>query len=677
VVNAQEKPVEKLEYGEPPPSFNVYFPNDVYDVDKYPLYENGLQNPLTDPILYKDNVTGANFGLSAYTEMCYQFNVNGRKTWSSIQCSETAGVTQGSAGRLEPDRTNFGLNATGTTASYAGTKLGDKKYPSFRDQQYGKDLQNYLLTKCKNCKVEVVGYASTVGTFGDNRNDELSKLRSESVKAWLIKNIITDPPFVERVSIVAEGKGATEGGGGSCPSPNVIARKKNYLKSKNDLYGCKVNRYVTVRFVVDPNLKTKEESKTEKPPETVTPPKIITPPIPRSRFYSECDYFEKLSLSDPFAYKSIKEKIKYFQPAFHSTTPEGFNARLNFLQQCMRQGPTLGANGNNNPNNLAFCRPPVCILRIGDFYNTKIIIENLNFTFEPLVWDLNPEGVGVQPMICNVDLSFAFIGGSSLRGPINRLQNAVSFNYYANTEVYDPRPDTIEINKDGGKVVNGVSGITTQYNILPNASDITGLSPNTTRDVNQVVQNDNANSGDATQPITPAETIDDSAVINCFGYEGTYMIDESDPTDIQLVMVLYWNAKNDVKNPELNKSHKAFIYVQGSGREKVIIGHIKISPNSAGSLIFDASDDENGTPSGTGRDQILSFSGNQNKTRINFQVEFYIDDATKAKFVLDAWNSKDNKKGPSMIQIAWQEENGASINAGFLKSYALPFPNQT
>jgi hypothetical protein len=506
VINAQEKPVEKLEPELPPPSFNVYFPNDVYDIDKYPLYENGLQNPGTDPILYKDNVTGANFGLSAYTEMCYQFNVNGRKTWSSVQCSETAGVTQGSAGRLEPDRTNFGLNATGTTASYTGTRLGDKKYPTWRDQQYGKDLQNYLLTKCKHCKVEVVGYASTVGTFGDNRNDELSKLRSESVKDWLVKNVITDPPFTERVSIVAEGKGATEGGGGSCPTPNVVARKKNYLKSKNDVYGCKANRYVTVRFVVDPNLKPLEDPKTEKPAETVIPPKIRVPQIPPSRFYSECDYFEKLSLSDPFVYGSIKEKIKYFQPAFHSTTPEGFNARLNFLQQCMRQGPTLGANGTNNPNNLAFGRPPVCILRVGDFYNTKIIIENLNFTFEPLVWDLNPEGVGVQPMICNVDMSFSFIGGSSLRGPINRLQNAVSFNYYANTEVYDPRPDTIEITKDGGKIVNGVSGITTQYNILPNASDITGLSPNTTRDVNQVAENNNVNSGENTQPINDGKS---------------------------------------------------------------------------------------------------------------------------------------------------------------------------
>jgi hypothetical protein len=42
----------------------------------------------------------------------------------------------------------------------------------------------------------------------------------------------------------------------------------------------------------------------------------------------------------------------------------------------------------------------------------------------------------------NVD-TFKFIGASSLNGPINKLQNALSFNYYANTHVYDYRADYI------------------------------------------------------------------------------------------------------------------------------------------------------------------------------------------------------------------------------------------
>jgi WD40 repeat protein len=445
---------------------------------------------------YSKNITGKGEGIDRYNESCYQFLVEGKKTWSSVQCGDTPNVYQGTDGRDEPDRTDFGLNGTGTTVDYTGTRLADKKYLGWRDPQYKIDLQNYLLTKCKNCKVVVEGFASVVGTFGDNRNDKLSELRANSVKDWLLTNILTDPPFSERVTVAAVVGGATNKGGdgtSSCPE-SPASRKRNYLKSVNDVYGCKINRYVTVKFVIDPNLNTEDKPKTEK--ETVPPPKVLLPKISPSRFYTECDYFQKLELSDPTVYDTLKTKIKFFQPAFHSTTPEGFNSRLTFLQQCMRQGPTQGAGTTNNPSNLAFGRPPVCILRIGDFYHTKIIIENLNFTFDPLVWDLNPEGVGVQPMICNVDMSFAFIGGSSLTGPINKLQNAVSFNYFANTEVYDPRADTIVVKDDKGSIVNGEDSISAFKNNLTEAQ----MSPNITPTANQLAQNNNANAGN--QPLT-------------------------------------------------------------------------------------------------------------------------------------------------------------------------------
>jgi hypothetical protein len=101
-------------------------------------------------------------------------------------------------------------------------------------------------------------------------------------------------------------------------------------------------------------------------------------------------------------------------------------------------------NGNEETNNLAFGRPPVCILRIGDFYNTKIIIESVAVSYEPLVWDLNPEGIGIQPMIVDVTMSFEMIGGMGLKGPVEELQNALSFNYYANTEIYDERATATE-----------------------------------------------------------------------------------------------------------------------------------------------------------------------------------------------------------------------------------------
>lgn len=158
-----------------------------------------------------------------------------------------------------------------------------------------------------------------------------------------------------------------------------------------------------------------------------------------NKLITEKDYFEYLKEDSPTVYKSLKEKLKYFTPSFHSITPEGLNSRLTFMQQCLRPGDTIRNPNSIDAVNTAFGKPPVCVLRIGDFYNTKIIINNLNITYEPLVWDLNPEGIGVQPMIANVNISFKYLGGSGLRQHVNKLQNALSFNYYANADVYDDR----------------------------------------------------------------------------------------------------------------------------------------------------------------------------------------------------------------------------------------------
>lgn len=169
---------------------------------------------------------------------------------------------------------------------------------------------------------------------------------------------------------------------------------------------------------------------------------------------SECDYFESIKENTPMVYDNLKEKLKFFNPAFHSTTPEGLNSRLTFLNQCLRPGETIpvvkSVNGKeqlqyNNATNTAFGAPPVLVLRVGDFYNTKIIPTSLNITYEGL--DLNPEGIGVQPMIANISLSFNFVGGSGIKDAVDKLQNALSFNYYANTEVYDERAEATGYDK--------------------------------------------------------------------------------------------------------------------------------------------------------------------------------------------------------------------------------------
>tara|TARA_R110002020_G_scaffold196775_2_gene397758 strand:+ start:6760 stop:11784 length:5025 start_codon:yes stop_codon:yes gene_type:complete len=161
---------------------------------------------------------------------------------------------------------------------------------------------------------------------------------------------------------------------------------------------------------------------------------------------TECDYFDILKKDNPFIYDSLKDKFKYFQPAFHAITPEGLNSRLTFLNQCVRPGatiptklPTGELDTNTDAKNTSFGAPPVCVLRIGDFYHTKIVIQQLSISYDENLFDINPEGIGVQPMIASVNLTFNYIGGQGLKGPVERLQNALSFNYYGNTEMYDKR----------------------------------------------------------------------------------------------------------------------------------------------------------------------------------------------------------------------------------------------
>ena len=209
------------------------------------------------------------------------------------------------------------------------------------------------------------------------------------------------------------------------------------------------------RVEIKATLVPKEIPLERKTPPNETPPLYVEEQVPTTnvtkreiaqrilnKLLTECDYFEYLSKESPIIFDSLKQKLKYFSPAFHAMTPEGLNARLTFLQQCMRPGDTITKDvgiAGCDAKNTAFGRPPVSVLRIGDFYHTKIIINSLNISYDPLLWDLNPEGIGVQPMLAKVNISFKYIGGQGLRRYVDQLQNALTFNYYANTDVYDER----------------------------------------------------------------------------------------------------------------------------------------------------------------------------------------------------------------------------------------------
>jgi len=296
------------------------------------------------------------------------------------------------------------------------------------------------MRECPACKI-------TIKTFGVNGENDLARFQRAKVIYDEIVSIVDPNDPVKNKRYVYEDGGNT---------PVQLINSTTGLPLADFGLNIKQAIKVSVSFQFDSKL-AEELNPNKKQLLTPFEPNNVLNPDIKSRFYNEVGFFKKLEQDDKVVYDSISDKIAFFHPAFHSITPEGFNSRLTFLQQCTRQGPTIAA---NTPDNLAFGRPPVCILRIGDFYHTKIVIDNLSFSYEPLVWDLNPEGVGVQPMIATVDMQFSFIGGSSMRGPINRLQNAVSFNFFANTEIYDPRADTILTQQEptkgtSGTIING------------------------------------------------------------------------------------------------------------------------------------------------------------------------------------------------------------------------------
>ena len=320
------------------------------------------------------------------------------------------------------------------------------------------------------------------------RDDQKSKL--DSLVELASKLVGTE----QQITILSEGFAGLDEEFAKVGVGKVLSRKKNKIDDKGEqkkqsktraknvydvllekLKGKKIKESQIKKNIVgkgsslstgnDPNdrrvdISVENDSFSEKPKEESLEGLSYYPEFAQmvdNLIIDESSYFDFIGGDYPNYFSTISEKIKYFQPGYHSTTPEGLNSRLTFLNQCMRQGPSINNQGDKiQTQNLSFGRPPVCILRIGDFFHTKVAINSLNITYDDsgIQWDLNPEGIGVQPMVASVQIGVDLIGGHSLVGPINRLQNAVSFNYYANTQMYDPRSDKID--KSTGEIDPGI-----------------------------------------------------------------------------------------------------------------------------------------------------------------------------------------------------------------------------
>jgi len=460
-----------------PDEFRVYFKNDRSDIDTD--YESGIS-------FHIDPATSARIaGIGDYQ-------------------ADTR-YTRGNRNLVWPDNTDFGLNSQ-------RIKILNNDYLGWISPGYLEDLATFMNDTCPECVAMIDGHASAQGYNKTNRT--LSINRATAVQDLLKSYGIP----VKRLIVNTAASGEKNSGGystGVTGQPTPV----DQLNPKKD-------RYARVYFINNEKAKEIDDE-----PEIVdVEQQISLNQQVKNRFYTECDFFEKIKRDDPFVYETFKQRIRYFHPAFHSTTPEGFNSRLTFLLQCTRQGATISEAG---PKNLAFGPAPVCILRIGDFYNTKIIMDNVSIDYEPLVWDLNPEGVGVQPMIANVTISFKYIGGSSLYGPINKLQNALSFNYFANTQTFDPRADTIalETNNSGNdkskqkndeptyKLVTGINPVTDSLGALTrNEVDKKSAAAASNTNKNEVEANNKVITKQET-PANPSNTYDVSINVTSNHYE--------------------------------------------------------------------------------------------------------------------------------------------------------------
>jgi hypothetical protein len=345
-------------------------------------------------------------------------------------------------------------------------------FKEFYDKCMSKDADlKKLLEDAK--QVIITGNASAHGTSSDN--NVLSQNRANTILNFINQTMGFNTSDKEKWISKIDNPGISTGG--SDCSSSEAAKKGRFVKV--EIVSVKKENYTITEANIGKKeiefkneVVTNEIAKIARDAEKEKEEKNKKSVLIKGRYDEEMEFYNYIDKNTDLSYSNIKDKYSNYIPGFWSLTPEGFNGRLTFLNQCTRQGPTISAtdtketNNTNtdstksnrkkskNATNLAFGRPPVCILRIGDFIQSRIFIDNLSIDYKnngQIQWDLNPEGIGVQPMMANIQISFTFIGGQDISGAIAQLQNAITFNYYANASVYDDRAAT-----------NGLEGTTPQ-----------------------------------------------------------------------------------------------------------------------------------------------------------------------------------------------------------------------
>jgi hypothetical protein len=206
-------------------------------------------------------------------------------------------------------------------------------------------------------------------------------------------------------------------------------------------------------------------------------------------------------------------------------------------------------------------------------------------------------------------------------GPINKLQNALSFNYFANTHVYDPRADYIskdrpswdikEKDSNGNEITKSVQApesVTGYYinNDKPNMNTFETTivsniaSPNT--DTNQSAASENSGvapndiTSGATSGSTSGATIDDKKVLSRL----TLFEFKWDPENIEQVLYRFNYNQNPplVLDKNSGKTYKGTITLKNwTTQEVTVLEIITIRYNDDNSVIMNTATSEVVLPS--------------------------------------------------------------------------------
>jgi hypothetical protein len=107
-----------------------------------------------------------------------------------------------------------------------------------------------------------------------------------------------------------------------------------------------------------------------------------------------------------------------FQPSYFSGSKVDFKNRMEFLAKLTRPAAN-GSDVNFNDatgkwegaGGFSFTSPPVCHLRLGNWYDHDIIINSVSYDYSNAPWTSDFSDV-MQPMWANVTINFNIVGSA-------------------------------------------------------------------------------------------------------------------------------------------------------------------------------------------------------------------------------------------------------------------------